>query len=214
MRERFFEPGPLRVKICGLTREPDARRSGELGADALGFNFWPQSKRYLDPVEAVPWIRALPGDAARVAVVVNPEPELLAGLLAAGCFEAIQFHGNESPEFCRRHGGPRWIKALAVRPENRGQPGAFPTADVLLDAPSAGFGGSGEAADWSLAAEWVKSHPEKRFILAGGLTAANVFEAAGTVRPHAVDVASGVESGPGIKDLDRVRDFIAQARAA
>ena len=212
MSARFFEPGEVRVKICGLTREADARLAIEAGADALGFNFWPQSKRYLAPAGALPWIRALPGEVTRVAVVVNPDTELLAFLRAAECFDAIQFHGDETPDFCERQGGERWIKAVAVRPENGERFRGYATADFLLDAPVAGYGGSGEAADWTLAAEWVGAHPDKRWVLAGGLTPANVFEAAAAVRPHGVDVASGVEVSPGVKDREKVREFILQAK--
>lgn len=212
MRTRFFEPGERRVKICGLTREADARQAIDLGADALGFNFWSQSKRYLEPAGAIPWIQRLPGEATRVAVVVNPDTELLAFLRAAECFDAIQFHGDETPEFCDRQGAPRWIKAYPVRPENRELPIIYPTTDFLLDAPTASYGGSGEAADWSLAADFVQTRTDRRFTLAGGLTPANVFEAVAAVQPHGVDVASGVEVSPGVKDLAKVRDFIAQAK--
>jgi len=212
VRTRFFEPGERRVKICGLSRESDARQVIELGADALGFNFWSQSKRYLEPAGAIPWIQQLPGDATRVAVVVNPDIELLAFLRVAGCFDAIQFHGDETPEFCERQGAPRWIKAYPVRPENQELPDIYATGDFLLDSPSVGYGGSGEAADWTLAADFVRARPSSRFTLAGGLTPANVFEAVAAVQPHGVDVASGVEVSPGVKDLSKVREFIVQAK--
>lgn len=212
MKPQFFEPGELRVKICGITRESDARDVIDAGADALGFNFWPRSKRYLEPTAAFSWIRDLP-EVTRIAVVVNPEIELLELIHGAGCFDAIQFHGDESPEFCAEYGGARWLKAFAVSPENRELPKMFLTEDFLLDAPTVEYGGSGTTADWTAAADLVESHAPKRFFLAGGLTPANVAAAVRGVRPHGVDVASGVEKSPGIKDLEKVQEFIRQAKA-
>lgn len=211
MKTQLFEPGELRVKICGITRESDACEVIDAGADALGFNFWPRSKRYLEPMAAFPWIRELP-EVTRIAVVVNPEIELLERIHEAGCFDAIQFHGDEAPEFCAEHGGERWIKAFAVCSENRQLPRTFLTTDFLLDAPTAEYGGSGIVANWTAAANFVESHSTKRFFLAGGLTPANVAAAVRGVRPHGVDVASGVESSPGIKDLEKVQEFIRQAK--
>ena len=214
MNSGFFESAELvRVKICGITQERDAREAIEAGADALGFNFWPGSKRFLKPEGAFAWIRELPA-VTRIAVLVNPEPELLARVSDAGCFDAIQFHGDESPEFCRDHGGPRWIRAFAVQPETPDFPSSFSTSDFLMDAPSAQYGGSGKTADWNLAAEMVRRYADRRFSLAGGLTPENVAAAVRAVRPHGVDVASGVEKRPGVKDAAKVLDFIQQAKSA
>jgi len=150
-----------------------------------------------------------------VAVVVNPEEKLLSILKDAGCFDAIQFHGDESPEFCALEGSSYtyWIKALRVRNDSDLEAaGSYETPFLLLDAAVPGsYGGSGHTIDWNLASGFVVSHPEKKVILAGGLNPENVAMAVSSVHPHAVDVASGVESSPGRKDPEKVRDFIASA---
>jgi phosphoribosylanthranilate isomerase len=151
-----------------------------------------------------------------VAVVVNPEEALLKRLQEAACFDAIQFHGDETPEFCVTEGAAfsYWIKALRVRSEEDLAGAAqFPTPFLLLDAAVPGsYGGSGKTLDWGLAAKFVKEHPELRVILAGGLNPENVSTAIAQVNPHAVDVASGVESSPGKKDIEKVRSFVSAAR--
>ena len=214
----FFDHTPAAPKICGITTPEDALGCIEAGAGALGFNFYPLSPRSI-PINAdLSWIAKLKADypdIALVAVVVNPEEELLKRVLTAGCFDAIQFHGDETPEFCavedRRF--PRWIKALRVRSlEDLNAALAFETPFLLLDAAVPGtYGGSGHTIDWNLASGFVASHPAKHVILAGGLNPGNVAEAVQAVRPHAVDVASGVESAPGAKDPAKVAPFIASA---
>jgi phosphoribosylanthranilate isomerase len=204
-----------RVKICGLTNEEDARAALAAGADALGFNFWPGSKRYVPPEMAVEWIARLPVDATRVAVAVDPVYADAIRWLETPGIDALQLHGAETPEFCARlvASGHRIIKA--VRLENADTltealrfPGSIP---LLLDAFCAGApGGTGETVDWDLAANFVSTHPERRIILAGGLHSGNVTDAVRRVRPFGVDVASGVES-PGFprrKDLSRLSAFI------
>ena len=216
----FFEGSPTGPKICGITTPEDALSCIKAGAAALGFNFYPPSPRFLAPDVALAWIARLktkhPG-VAFVAVVVNPEGELLERLHRAGCFDAIQFHGDETPECCADEGGkfPRWIKALRVRSEaDLNEAASFATPWLLLDAAVPGvYGGSGHPVDWSLAARFVEAHPGIRVILAGGLNPDNVAEAVRTVRPHAVDVASGVESLPGSKDPAKVSSFVAAARS-
>lgn len=187
----------------------------EEGADALGFNFFAGSKRFIEPAGAIPWIRDLGGGVDRVAVVVNPAPELLATLVAAGCFEAIQFHGDESPEFCVQAGFPHWIKAIRVRSEDSLTSALdFAATGLLLDSYTAGaYGGTGHRLDWDLAGGFVRAHPDRRVLLAGGLDVGNVRQAVRIVRPAAVDVASGVELAPGKKDPGLVREFISEARA-
>lgn len=210
----FLAGRGLAVKICGITNEADARMCAAGGADALGFNFFPGSKRCLDLPEALPWIRLLGGSCPRVAVVVNPDPGLLAELMAADCFEWIQFHGDESPEFCAGLGLESWIKAVRVQnPADLDSSLAFPAPALLLDAwsPDA-YGGTGMRLDWDLVRDFTLAHPERRFILAGGLDVSNVRQAARIVRPAALDVASGVEIHPRKKDEYLVREFIRQAR--
>lgn len=216
----FFDHTPAAPKICGITTPEDALRCIESGAGALGFNFYPPSPRSIPAIGDLEWIKKLKTDyrdVAFVAVVVNPDENLLGSLRSAGCFDAIQFHGDESPEICvaGAKGFARWIKALRIRSEEDLVPAlAFGTPYLLLDAATAGtYGGSGHAIDWDLAAGFVTAHPEKRVILAGGLNPGNVADAVAKVRPHAVDVASGVESAPGSKDPTKVREFIAATLA-
>jgi phosphoribosylanthranilate isomerase len=214
----FFITSPAAPKICGITSSKDALAAIQLGCGALGFNFYPSSPRSIPADADLGWIRTLRESfpkVARVAVVVNPDVELLQRLHAAKCFDAIQFHGDESPEFCGKEGAAfqHWIKALRIRTEaDLSLATAYQTTFLLLDAAVEGsYGGSGHAFDWSLAAKFVTGHSEKRVILAGGLTPENVAEAVAQVHPHAVDVASGVESSPGNKDPEKVQRFIARA---
>jgi len=210
----FLESGGVHVKICGITNPEDVALCLSAGADALGFNFFPGSPRYIDPDGAIPWIRDLGNKADRVAVVVNAPEGLLEKIRAAGCFETIQFHGDESPEFCARSGFPRWIKAIRVSgPSVVAGALAFPTPNILFDGWTAkAYGGTGQRLDWDVVRDFVLSHPDRRFILAGGLTAQNVRQAIRIVRPHAVDVASGVELNPRKKDEYLVREFIREAK--
>jgi phosphoribosylanthranilate isomerase len=214
----FFTATPAMPKVCGITSWEDAVMAIESGAGALGFNFYPPSPRSIPADADLGWIRdlgmAFP-DIARVAVVVNPDEPLLQKLREADCFEAIQFHGDESPEFCTKEGAAfnYWIKALRVRSEeDLAVSVEFSTPFLLLDAAVPGsYGGSGKTLDWSLAAKFVAGYPGKKVLLAGGLTPNNVSAAVAQVHPHAVDVASGVESAPGQKDPEKVRAFIISA---
>ena len=208
----------LRVKICGLTTPQDAAAAIEFGADALGFNFFPGSKRYLRLEAAGEWIAALPGNVEKVAILVNPSWEEATSIAALAGITALQLHGAETPEFCRRlvESRIRFEKALPVTgPDSLANMPDFFTPTVLLDSGGAGeFGGSGRIFPWEIARDFVLSHPHLRVILAGGLTPENVAEAVAMVRPFGVDVTSGVESAPGRKDHARLRDFIAAARAS
>ena len=216
----FFDHTPAAPKICGITGFDDAVGVIEAGASALGFNFYPLSPRSIPADSDVSWIIKLKAeypDVSLVAVVVNPDQPLLARLGKIGCFDAIQFHGDETPGFCSIEGTrfPHWIKALRIRSQgDLDTATTFKTPFLLLDAAVPGtYGGSGHVIDWGLAAQFVADHPEKRVILAGGLSPENVAEAVARVHPHAVDVASGVESVPGAKDQVKVRAFIAAALA-
>jgi phosphoribosylanthranilate isomerase len=207
----------LRVKICGLTTPQDAAAAIEFGADALGFNFFPGSKRYLR-LEAGEWIAALTGNVEKVAILVNPSWEEAKVAAATADITALQLHGAETPEFCRRLVAERirFEKALPVTGvDSLANVPDFFTPTVLLDSGGAGeFGGSGRTFPWEIARDFVVSHPHLRVILAGGLTPDNVAEAVTMVRPYGVDVTSGVEFSPGRKDHARLRDFIAAARAS
>ncbi len=208
----------LRVKICGITTRVDAEAAIESGADALGFNLWPGSRRYVALASAIALATDLPKSTCRIAVVVDPTFEEAARVFASGCFDAIQLHGSESAEFCRRlrDAGIVFIKAIAIGDRDPDNPiEDFSTNSLLLDSRSDGnFGGTGKTFPWVPARNIVGRHPELRVWLAGGLTAENVTDAVRLVRPHGVDVTTGVERVAGKKDLARVRSFIDAARAA
>lgn len=210
----FLSEGRVHVKVCGVTNPGDAAACVSAGVDAIGFNFFSGSPRCVDLAVARSWIRDLEGSACRVAVVVDPSPQLLDRLREAECFELIQFHGDETPAFCEGAGFPDWIKALRV-PES-GVPEeaqAFSTPNLLLDGWSpVAYGGTGKRLDWDMARDYVDAHPERRIILAGGLNPHNVAQAARLVRPRAVDVASGVELSPGHKEEYLVREFVNAVR--
>ncbi len=210
-------PARTRIKICGLTHPADAALAVELGADALGLNFYPRSPRCLDPARDVAWLRALPAAVRRVAVVVNATRAEIDRLLGEGLADAVQLHGDEDAAFCHelRAANVPFIKAIRVRDETALlDPARFGTPHLLLDAFHPGaYGGTGQAMDWTLAARFAARHP--RTILAGGLHAGNVADAIRAVRPRAVDVASGVEGDAGArrKDAGKLRAFFAAVRA-
>jgi len=208
---------PPAVKICGITQEQQAREIVSLGADALGINFWSKSKRYLPVDEAALWLPGLRGETTLVAVMVNPDRPLLDRLIQDFLVHILQLHGDESPAEVGRllDSGASVIKALQVRDrDSLAQIGTFPCETILLDAYNPGlYGGAGESFPWELAVIAQEQFPEKKIILSGGLTPANVREAILQTHPAAVDVASGVESAPGVKDLAMVREFIEQSRS-
>lgn len=204
------------VKICGVTIVEEAQAIAAMGADAIGVNFWPRSKRYLPPEEAQSWLRELDGVLLRVAVTVNASNDELRRIWESGTVDWIQLHGDEGPDRVSSlmREGLAVFKALGVRDRTMldGAVG-YPSRTLLLDAYAPGlYGGSGETMDWALGAEAVRQWPDRQIILAGGLVPENVAAAVRQVRPAAVDVASGVETSPGRKDMGKVRDFIAAAR--
>jgi phosphoribosylanthranilate isomerase len=212
----FFLPGPLRVKICGITNAADAAMAVKAGADALGFNFYPGSKRFLSFAENRDWIAGLKGQVDRVAVVVNAPPAELAALRESGCFEAVQFHGDETPADCASAEFPRWMRAVRVKgADSASEIAAYDTPFILIDSWSAAaYGGTGERLDWDLARNLVLSHHDRQIVLAGGLTPNNVRDAVRIARPYGVDVAGGVEQDPRRKDEYLTREFIQAAKSA
>ncbi|HEY0077505.1 MAG TPA: phosphoribosylanthranilate isomerase [Pyrinomonadaceae bacterium] len=205
----------IQVKICGITTGADARAAVEAGADALGFNFWRRSVRYISPQAARRIIEELPEGVLPVGVFVNVrEPERLARIASEAGVRAVQLHGDETPDYCRRLVGQTIIKALRVGDDFEPESAAtFGASAVLLDAFSkAGRGGTGETFDWSIARRVRALVPQ--LYLAGGLTPENVPEAIAAVEPFAVDVCSGVESAPARKDHARIRAFIRAVRGA
>jgi len=203
------------VKLCGLRRAEDVRAAVAAGADALGFNLWPGSKRYVAAADAAPLVALLPPHVAAVAVLVNPTRDELLAAIAASGVHAVQLHGDEPVALAEGLPVP-FLKALRVSAaaDLDAAPAwiAAGAAALLLDAPSAGFGGAGKAFDWSVARE--ASARGLRFALAGGLEPGNVAAAVRAVRPWAVDVASGIESAPGVKDPARMAAFVAAVRSA
>lgn len=202
-----------RIKICGITRLADALHAVALGADALGFIFAPRSPRRVAPEAARAIVAALPPFVTPVAVVVNETPEAVRALLEATGCRVAQLHGDESPEYLRELGVPA-IKALPIwTPDDLAPAARYPAARaILLDTRVDGaFGGTGRPFDWSIArAICADSRP---IILAGGLTVENVAEAVRVAEPYAVDVSSGIEVSPGVKDPARMAAFIAAVRA-
>ena len=212
------DAGRLRIKICGITNAEDARAAIECGADALGFNCYARSKRYVDLAAAGAWIYRLPAGVRRIAIVVDPAWEEAIALAALPFVDALQLHGSESEEFCARlaHEGISFGKALpAFDATLLAKADAFSTSTVVLDSTfGSHFGGTGTTFPWSIANRFAREHPSLQLVLAGGLTPENVGQAVAAVRPFAVDVTSGVELSPGRKDDRLLHAFIKGARAA
>ena len=201
----------LLVKICGVTTAKDAAMVAELGADAIGVNFWPGSKRYVDPAEAGPILAAVPAGVLKVGVFVDEPEEELAFRIDVLGLDRVQLHGDERPGDYRHLDPARLIRAVRVRDVTSfAAASGWKPSLWLYDAFVEGFGGGGVPAPWPLIAQ----HARRPFLLAGGLTPENVAEAVRATRPDGVDVASGVERAPGVKDPAKVAAFIAAARAA
>ena len=210
--ERFLHPATVSLKICGVTSRDDAQKLVELGVDALGVNFWPESKRYLAPEHAA-WLLGMAGKILRVGVFVNSPPEVPLRLFREGLLDAVQLHGDESPreaEIYHHHDVP-FFKAFGVKTRDALECAMdFSATAILLDAHAPGiYGGTGETFDWSVAVDFKSRHPDTPLILAGGITADNAATAAGIVRPAALDVASGAELSPGTKDFRKVAALLA-----
>lgn len=200
-----------RVKICGITRPADARAAAEAGADAIGLVFYPLSPRYLSTERAVEIRDALPAFVQTVALFVNPDAAQVAQVLGRVRPALLQFHGEESPQFCAQFGTP-YVKACRVRQGVSALEYLRPfslAAAWLFDSHVPEYGGVGERFDWSLV-----PMTDKPVIVSGGLSAANVGEAVRRVRPWGVDVSSGVESAKGIKDAAKIAAFVAEVRNA
>jgi phosphoribosylanthranilate isomerase len=201
----------VRVKICGISRNEDLSTACAAGADALGFVFYAKSPRNLSIEQAESLVKALPPFVQSVGLFVDAEPGFVRAVLEAVPLDLLQFHGGETPEYCRQFGRP-YLKAVRVRPGVDLVKYASDFSDaraLLLDAFVPGVpGGTGERFDWRL----IPAGLNKPIILSGGLNPDNVVEAVQTVQPWAVDVSSGVESAPGIKDAAKVAAFIERAR--
>jgi phosphoribosylanthranilate isomerase len=197
------------VKICGVRTLEDALWAAEAGADAIGFNFWPRSKRYITVEEAGRIAKKLPARVSTVGVFVNAAEADVLRAFQHGAVDLVQFHGDETPDSCLRFAG-RYVKALRLASEHSLAALDVYSCDLLLiDADTAGYGGSGQRADVELAR---RAAERRRVLLAGGLTPENVADAIRAVRPYGVDVAGGVESAPGVKDRTKVTAFITAAK--
>lgn len=201
----------LKIKICGITNKKDALWATECGADALGFIFYDKSPRYIEPDKVKTIITALPPFVTTVGVFVNEDFNDIRDIALLTGITAVQLHGDEAPSYCELIDG-KIIKAIRIKNEKsiellkRYKVDAF-----LLDSfDKKNYGGSGSTFDWNLA---KKAKQYGKIILAGGLTPDNVEEAVKKVVPYGVDVSSGVEKKPGIKDKNKVKEFISNARA-
>jgi phosphoribosylanthranilate isomerase len=201
------------VKICGITRPEDALAAARAGAQAIGLVFYAKSPRYVTPARAAEIIRVLPPFVTTVGLFVDSTAEEVRAALAAAPVGLLQFHGDETPEFCRQFKRP-YVKAVRVKAGVDLLQYAQDYHDakaLLLDAYVEGLhGGSGAAFDWSL----IPRGLPLPVILSGGLTPENVTEAVRRVKPSAVDVSSGVESAKGIKDAQKIAAFIKGVRNA
>jgi phosphoribosylanthranilate isomerase len=210
-------PMPVKIKVCGITNLDDAEKALEFGADILGFNFYLPSPRCVAPEVARGIIERLPGDAFNVALFVNEPKTRVNEVLAAGRvsdgrlgYRGLQFHGEEDGAYCQG-----WdlqvIKAFRIKERaSLTTLKGFPADYYLLDSFSAGFGGSGQMFPW----EWLDGIEAGKILLSGGLRIDNVAEAIRKIHPFGVDVCSGVEARPGIKDHGKLKEFIDAAKGA
>lgn len=202
----------VRIKICGITCEPDALEAAEAGADAIGLVFHPASPRCVAVDRAAAIVRAVGPFVTTVGLFVDAAPERVRQVLAETGIHVLQLHGSETPSYCAQFGVP-YLKALRMQPglDPVAAAAAYPdAAGLLFDAWDPQLaGGTGTRFDWSL----LPAARHQPLILAGGLAPANVAAAVRQVRPYAVDVSSGVETAPGIKSARLIRDFVAAARS-
>ncbi len=214
----------FQIKICGITRAHDALWAAAAGAEAVGLNFYSRSPRYVWPEDAQEVLAVLPPEVVKVGIFVNSEPQEICQTFDTLGLDWIQLHGDEAPGLIRRLEGRPVIRALRVGPEGLGpvleyleqcrHVGGMPQG-VLLDGYSTSlYGGTGMTPQWEACREYAALKGMPWLVLAGGLTPANVAEAIRTVRPAAVDTASGVEIAPGRKDPTLVAAFVRAAREA
>ena len=211
------QPYRTRIKVCGITRTQDAIEAARLGVDALGLVFYPPSKRAISLERALGIREVLPAFVQAVGLFVNPTRDEVEAILQHFPELVLQFHGDEPPEFCASFGRP-YLKALAMGQTQDGelldvktsmQP-HLAASGFLLDSHAPGeMGGTGQVFDWSSIPKL-----ERPLILAGGLHPSNVGEAVRLLRPWAVDVSSGLESAPGVKDFSKMAEFVDEVRYA
>lgn len=212
-----------RIKLCGLSRPDDVATAVEVGADAIGLVFYPPSPRAVTPAQAAALLKGLPAYVTAVGLFVNPTPEQVREAVDAAPITLLQFHGDETPEQCAGIAQALrlpFMRALRIRPETTAadllefdaqyQASGPLFSGLLLDTWSDAYGGTGKVFDWSL----IPADIARRAVLSGGLNAQNVTDAVRRVRPHAVDVSSGIESVKGVKDAALMRAFVSAVRNA
>jgi phosphoribosylanthranilate isomerase len=207
----------VRVKVCGITRLEDAHAAANAGVHALGFVFHPASPRFIAPEKAATIIRTLPPFTMAVGVFVNLTPVAVETIADRCGLHAVQLHGEESPEECASAKRPV-IKAFRFDPAKGNLDlSKYAVSSILIDARVAGaWGGTGVSVDWNLLNEFLETGPvgvRRRLVLAGGLAPHNVKEAISLVKPFAVDVSTGVEVEPGIKDHQKIKEFMNAVRS-
>ncbi|MFC4992941.1 phosphoribosylanthranilate isomerase [Rubritalea tangerina] len=205
----FFDPSSTSLKVCGVTQPHDAHQLIEESIPALGVNFWPKSKRFIPPHQAAKFLKPIKNKILRVGVFVNADPNQVLDLLENDTIDVAQFHGDESPAYCAPFADANhpFIRALGVKDATSlTNLLDYRATAILLDAHAPGvYGGTGEAFDWNLAKKVIQQHPTLPILLAGGITAENAAQATASVHPAALDLASGSESSPGIKDFNKIR---------
>ncbi len=212
----FLSQQTTSLKVCGVTTLADARTLCEMGVPALGVNYWPNSKRYVEQQKASEFLQEVGGQILRVGVFVNAEPQLPLSLVERGDLDLVQFHGDETEAYCKifQQEGVPYIRAFGVK--NRESLKHFKdggAAAALLDTHAPGlYGGTGDCFDWDLAKAFQSDHSTLPILLAGGITAENAAEATKVVRPAALDVATGAESRPGVKDFSKVARLLEAIR--
>jgi len=195
----------VRIKICGITNLADALKSQELGAHALGFNFYPKSPRYITKEKAKKIIKMLPPFIVTVGVFVNEDIDEINNIIEYTGIEVVQLHGYETQDYCSKFSLPV-VKTLRINDKNDLKYiNSYKVSAFLLDSYSKGYGGSGKSFDWEIA---IGAKRYGNIILAGGLNEKNILEAIKRVKPYGVDVCSGVEKAPGKKDHDKLERFI------
>lgn len=204
-------PPRTRIKMCGMTRANDIAHAIALGVDAIGLIFYPKSSRYVNLAEAKSLLQTLPAFVNAVAVFVNPEVDFVTQVINELPVQCLQFHGDESPEFCGQFGLP-YIKVVSATSllTITQMVTIHPKASaILLDTPSStARGGSGVTFDWQI----IPKLMARPLILAGGLDSLNVSAAITACAPYAVDVCSGIEVSPGIKDHEKMSQFVTSVR--
>ncbi|MBN81087.1 MAG: N-(5'-phosphoribosyl)anthranilate isomerase [Planctomycetaceae bacterium] len=213
----------FRIKICGITTVTHGRQAVEAGADAIGFNFFPESPRYVTPGQADAIVQAIPNTICRVGLFVNASLEDILATATQLRLDMIQLHGDETPEYVAQLRGHRIIAARrcpagfdsVLSFVDQCQSRACIPEAILIDGYQSGqYGGTGQMADWDAVAALAGKLRGAQLILAGGLIPENVATAIHQVRPDAVDTASGVESKPGVKDRQKMQDFVTAAQGA